>query len=43
MPALNPDPPEQLILKAALSIASEKKWYNISLRDVATISELSLI
>ena len=43
MPALNPDPPEQLILKAALSIASEKKWYNISLCDVATVSELSLI
>ena len=43
MPTLIPDPPEQLILKAALSIASEKKWYNISLCDVATVSKLSLI
>ena len=43
MPTLTPKPPEQLILKAALSIASEKKWYNISLCDVATVSKLTLI
>jgi len=43
MSALTAEPPEQLILKAALSIASEKNWYNISLCDVATVSKLSLI
>ena len=34
---------DSFLMTSALSIASEKKWHNISLCDVATVSKLSLI